>query len=169
MEQVRSAGVEDLPRLGALAAMAVAELGRHRGAPQLIGAWADADLTGALGAALDDPTASVWAGCVDDVILGVAVGRIGAVVGGGPEPRPQETGAPIGSAPVGRVELIYVEPEARGVGLGEAMLDALVGWFSEQGCSAVDAVALPGVREAKQFFEEAGLVARLIVMHRKLP
>jgi hypothetical protein len=32
----------------------------------------------------------------------------------------------------------------------------------------IDAVALPGMRETKNFFEAAGLVARAIVVHKAL-
>jgi aminoglycoside 6'-N-acetyltransferase I len=51
------------------------------------------------------------------------------------------------TSPVGYLEAIYVEPAARGLGLGKELLDAAIGWASEQGCtefatdSALDDVA----------------------------
>ena len=51
---------------------------------------------------------------------------------------------------VGRIECCYVEPEARQVGVGGALIGGLLDWFSEQGCTDVDAVALPGDRATKQ-------------------
>ena len=64
---------------------------------------------------------------------------------------------------------LYVEPDAREVGVGEALLDAVIGWATAQGCTGIDSVALPGMRDTKNFFESAGMVARAIVVHRKLP
>lgn len=66
------------------------------------------------------------------------------------------------------VEDIYVLPDARGVGVGEAMLDLGLGWADRRGCVAVDALALPGDRDTKNFFETFGLVARAIIVHRRL-
>jgi GNAT superfamily N-acetyltransferase len=60
---------------------------------------------------------------------------------------------------------VFVEEGARGVGLGEAILEDLVAWFADRGCVGVDAPALPGHRQAKNFFEAHGFVARLLVMH----
>ena len=65
------------------------------------------------------------------------------------------------------VDDLYVEPEARGVGVGEAMMDARPRLGGERGCVGVDALALPGNRATKNFFETFGLVARAIVVHRR--
>ena len=63
---------------------------------------------------------------------------------------------------------LYVEPEARGVGLGEAIMNHLVAWATDEGCFGVDSQALPGDRHTKNFFESFGLVARSLVVHRDL-
>lgn len=73
-----------------------------------------------------------------------------------------------GEAPVGRLELLYVEPEARGVGLGEVLVKEAASWAAGRGACGLDAVVLPGAREAKNFLESSGFVARLIVMHRAI-
>lgn len=73
-----------------------------------------------------------------------------------------------GAAPLGRIDTLYVEPGARSVGVGEAMLDRLVAWLDERGCGGVDGLALPGDRATKSFWEDAGFKARLLVMHRRL-
>ena len=85
-------------------------------------------------------------------------------------------GAPVGLAEICAVslngvrvavfEVLYVEPEARGVGVGEALVDQATAWAVEQGCDGSDVVVLPGSRATKSFLEGAGFKARLIVMHR---
>jgi GNAT superfamily N-acetyltransferase len=74
-------------------------------------------------------------------------------------------GAPV---PSGRIECVYVEAEARGVGVGTALMDAMVAWCAAQGCGDVDALALPGDRPSKQRLEAAGFTARLLTLNRLL-
>ena len=69
---------------------------------------------------------------------------------------------------LGVVSDLYVEPPARSVGLGELLMDDLVAWCTTEGCVGVDSLALPGDRATKNFFESFGLVARAIVVHRRL-
>ena len=61
---------------------------------------------------------------------------------------------------LGVIDEIYVEPEARAVGVGELLVERLVAFCVEAGCAGVDAAALPGDRQAKNFFERAGFTAR---------
>lgn len=103
--------------------------------------------------ALDDIDRLVVIGTLDDVEVGFALARYEVV----------------GLTPIGKVEAIYVEPEGRQVGVGEAMVGAITEWCHHRGCRGVDAPALPGSRPAKAFFEDNGFVARLLVMHRRLP
>ena len=67
---------------------------------------------------------------------------------------------------LGVIEEIYVETEARAVGVGELLVERLVAFCVDAGCVGVDAAALPGHRQAKNFFERAGFTARLLVMHK---
>ncbi len=50
--------------------------------------------------------------------------------------------------------------------MGEQVARELVDFCVASGCTGVDATALPGHREAKNFFERAGFSARSLVMHR---
>ncbi|MGE0881854.1 MAG: GNAT family N-acetyltransferase [Acidimicrobiia bacterium] len=106
-----------------------------------------------LGAAVDDPVNLVLVGVLDDVVVGYCMTRIETL----------STGTRLG-----RLSELYVEPEAREVGVGEAMLGFVVGWCREHGCVGIDSVVLPGLRSSKNFFETAGFVARAIVVHHSL-
>lgn len=68
-------------------------------------------------------------------------------------------------AQIGRIRLIYTEPEARGVGIGHEMLEAAQTQLRARGISHFDAPVGPGQREAKNFFEGHGFAARSIIMH----
>lgn len=104
--------------------------------------------------ALADPGRAVWVGTVESQVVAYGLGHVERLDEG-----------PLH----GVLDELYVEPEARGVGVGEAVLDALLQWFSAQGCDGVDAMALPGDRAVKSFLEAGGFKARLLVLHRSLP
>jgi GNAT superfamily N-acetyltransferase len=95
----------------------------------------------------------------------VAVGTIdGTVVGYGIVRRERLADGGL----LGVIDEIYVDPGARAVGVGEALMDHLLAWCTAEGCVGVDSLALPGDRATKNFFESFGLVARAIVVHRPL-
>jgi GNAT superfamily N-acetyltransferase len=68
----------------------------------------------------------------------------------------------------GRIECCYVDRDARGVGVGTALMEAAVAWCEASGCVEVDALALPGDRATKQRLEAAGFTARLLTLSRRL-
>lgn len=96
----------------------------------------------------------------------VVVGTVhGVVVGFGVvEIEPLRDGAALG-----RITDLFVESGARSVGVGEAMIGALLEFSGARMCVGVDALALPGHRATKNFFEESGFTARAIMMHRSAP
>jgi GNAT superfamily N-acetyltransferase len=167
MEGVRPAEDGDLARCAELLAAARDAARTQRGGPMALSAppWSsvptgegdgDDDLA-VLGPWKSDGHDGVLlAGLYDGAVVGVGAGRVR--VGGGANPER-----------VGVIDCCYVEPGAREVGVGNALVTALVSWFSERGCTGVDAPALPGDRRTKQLFEAAGLSARLLVLHRRLP
>ena len=147
----------DAGRCGELCQQALDSLQSQRGGPLFarreVGLVAKALLRpGGLARLLADPRRRVLVGTLDGVVVGLAVGKVD----------------PVGEASVGVVDALYVEPGGRGVGVGHAVLHALVDWFASSGCRAVDATALPGDRASKNFFEGVGFKARLITMHRPL-
>ena len=150
----RPAVTTDYQRLAELWGAARAELRGLRGGSVLIGLSERAT-------AGDASFAEYVQGQGHHVVVGALSG---AVVGYGTcRTRPQSEGGPIGS-----IEELYVAMAARHQGVGRAMAKALVNWCVGQGCTGVDALALPGNRAAKSFFEAEGFTARLIVMHRAL-
>lgn len=150
METARPAGPADIEDMARLWAHAVAELDGPRGGRLLAGALSRPDLEGFLAAALDDPDRLFVIGFIDDVPVGLASARI--------ERDRREA--------VADVELIFTEPQARQVGVGESMLEVVAGWSAQHDVVGLDAPALPGNRAAKSFFETQGFQARLLIMHR---
>ena len=106
-----------------------------------------------IGTALDDAATVLLVGTIDGTVVGYGLMTMGAVADG--------SGQAV-------VEEIFVEPEARAVGVGESILGALLEVAKERGALAIQSVALPGDRATKNFFETHGMVARAIIVHRWL-
>jgi GNAT superfamily N-acetyltransferase len=70
-----------------------------------------------------------------------------------------------GGERIGRIQLIYTDPDARGVGVGHEMLTTILETLRSAGIHHFDAPAGPGQRAAKNFFEAHGFAARSIVMY----
>lgn len=97
-------------------------------------------------------------------------------------PEPAATGtqalvAELDGAPVGTltytvepgtwtVVRCFVEPEFRGVGVGDALVEQFLAAARGAGAGRVAGSALPGDRATKNLFERNGLVARLILVER---
>ncbi len=95
-----------------------------------------------------DPTRPMWVGELAGAVVGYLVAST--------------------SGDAGSIDAVYVDPDCRAVGVGGAMMDRALGWFRSAGCTGADALALPGARATKNFFEENGFTARLLVVHRAL-
>lgn len=154
MEEARPATGDDAARLAQLARAAIEELSaerggavwqRHSARPEPVESGFEVDLAaeGTL----------VLVGTIGGSTVGYAV----------VDEQPLLDGAPLAV-----IRDLYVEPDARGVGVGAALMDAIVAWAGERHCVGLDALALPGSRATKNFFESFGLVARAIVVHRDL-
>lgn len=151
----RHATTDDLDALAALAEAAVAEqAGDRGGAVWSVREARTVPAAPSLAADIAADEVLVLVGTIDEVPLGYAVARTEELRDG---------------SLLARVSEVVVDPEARAVGVGEALLDEVVRWAGERGCRGVDALVLPGNRQSKNFFETAGLVARAIVVHRSLP
>ncbi|MCU1503829.1 MAG: hypothetical protein JWM12_3183 [Ilumatobacteraceae bacterium] len=144
-EQVRPATVADAPALAQLEREAREALIEQRGGPQLLAEqppvadWAEL---------IERTDAEVYVGAIDGVILALLeVAYLGEVA---------------------VVRQVYVEPEARELGLGDWMLAAAMDAARGRGCSAVEGTALPGDRNTKNLYERAGVTARKITVWKRL-
>jgi ribosomal protein S18 acetylase RimI-like enzyme len=154
MENARLASAADLAAIEAVADRVAVELAPGRGGELFLaqeaarGSPADR-VTRAL--ARGDAGRAV-VGCYDGVVLGFGLATIETLADG---------------RRLGVIEALAVDPEARGVGIGEAMMNLLLSELREAGCLGADSRALPGDRETKNFFESFGLKARLLVVHQR--
>lgn len=154
MESSRPASAEDIRRVVELAELMRAELAAMRGGELWLArdAWPE-PLADAYGALLTRDDALLLLGAIDDVVIGFSAVVVEQLRSG---------------VRLGVITDLYVEPEAREVGVGEVMAEALVAHCEAFGCIGVDATALPGHRAAKNFFETHGFTARALAMHRRL-
>jgi GNAT superfamily N-acetyltransferase len=154
---VRTASPDDLGPLRRLLAAFVAELTPRRGAALLLepGIETASDLASgdALAAVLADPDRRLTVAGAAGAPVAFVLCRLAASEGGGTR---------------GVIDACYVEPDARGKGLGGQLMGDVLEWFAARGCDGVDSTAFPGDRQAKSFFEAAGFKARMLVMHRPL-
>ncbi len=104
--------------------------------------------------ALEQDDSWLLVGEIDEVVVGFVWITVGAML-----KRAQ-------GSRMGRIRLIYTEPEARGVGVGHAMLETALERFRELGIQHFDAPVGPGQRAAKNFFEGHNFAARSIIMYQ---
>ena len=151
-ESARPASGRDLEVLTVLAAAARAELPERRGGDVAVHLDPQRNDPGArIAFALDDEATVLLVGTIDDTVVGYGLMTLGPVSDGSTQ---------------ANVEEIFVDPGARSVGVGEAILEALLTEASGRGAVAIQSVALPGDRSTKNFFEAHGMVARAIIVHR---
>jgi GNAT superfamily N-acetyltransferase len=154
VEGSRPAVGDDIERIVELAVAMRAELAPMKGGDLWLqrSAWPE-PLDQAYRELLARDDALMVVGTIDDVPLG-----FGAVV-----VETMRSGARLGV-----ITDLFVEEGAREVGIGEAVAERLITFCVERGCVGIDAVALPGHRAAKNFFEEQHFTARMLTMHRRL-
>ena len=154
-ESARPATADDLPAIVALATDLRTHLSAERGGPL----WSTHDALAPpsvhqLAERLANPELATIVGTLDGHVLAYGLAHL--------EPLARGNGL------LGVIDELYVAEPARAVGLGETLLGALVSWCTDAHCVGIDATALPGDRQAKNFFEAAGFKARRLVMHTDL-
>jgi ribosomal protein S18 acetylase RimI-like enzyme len=90
----------------------------------------------------------VYVAVIDDVVVGYLV-------------------ADVGDDSIVRIDQVWVTPEARELGFGDALLEIAIETGRSRGAVAVEGQALPGDRHTKNLYERAGIVARLITTFRR--
>lgn len=152
MESARDAATSDLAAMVAVAERVREERAPARGGALFLvreaGPWPLDDRVLEL---IESTDAVAVVGCYDDVVFGYGLATIEELADG---------------TRLGRLDDLAVDPEARSVGIGEAMMNLVVDRLRAAGCRGVDSRALPGDRETKNFFESFGLKARLLIVHR---
>ncbi|HXW39513.1 MAG TPA: GNAT family N-acetyltransferase, partial [Acidimicrobiales bacterium] len=155
-ESVRVATEGDLVRLVELAGQMVGEMAGQRGAAEAARSGWNGPLDDHLAGWLLPPAGHerhAFAGSVDEQVCGFALAHVDPWAEGSRR---------------GVLDACFVEPAARGVGIGRLLLDASLDWLRGHGCTGVDGAALPGDRSAKNFYEGSAFKARLLTMYRPL-
>ncbi len=151
MERARLASTDDRVACARLLDLALDGARGMRGGPALLGS----ETTASLLERWSGPQAGLFVGEYEGAVvglLGLGLGLSEAVAG----------------RASGLIECCYVEPDARGVGVGSSLMEAAVAWAGNHGCTDLDALALPGDRQTKQRLEAAGFTARLLTLSRRL-
>ena len=154
MESARLATTGDRALIGEFAARARVEMCGKRGGEVLDRLDVDRERPAAsVERLLAHQGGVVVVGCIDDTPVGFGAMLVEVVADGSPH---------------AVVEQIYVEPGARAVGVGESMIELLIDEATKREAVGIEALALPGDRATKNFFETQGMVARAIIVHRRL-
>lgn len=66
------------------------------------------------------------------------------------------------------IHVVHVLPDARGVGLGNMLVEAVIDRLRARGASRIESGAQPGDRALKNLFESHAIVARTIIVGRSL-
>ena len=72
------------------------------------------------------------------------------------------------TGPIAVVDDVYVTPQARELGFGDALLAAALERARTAGCDLLEGSSLPGDRDTKNLYERAGIKARLITVSTPL-
>jgi GNAT superfamily N-acetyltransferase len=158
----RRAKPKDVLAISTLCRMAVDELNPERGGALLVGLpdsgcmGLDPELTALSSGKLENDNYELnyhwFVGVSNDTPVGVAFIRV----------------VKIHNFNIAHVELLYVEKNSRGHGIGSAILQLITKWATRKSCIGIDIPALPGKRETKVFLEANGYKARSILMFKDI-
>lgn len=152
MESARVATEADIDVVESINHRRRVEMADQRGAAMYLAREASTPpVTARLKQSIGADNALVVAGCYDDVVFGYAVADFEQLTDG---------------TTLAVLTDFVVDADARGSGIGEAMMNLLLEEAEAAGCRGIDSVALPGDRETKNFFESFGLKARMLTVHR---
>ena len=149
MEAARLATVDDLGDVAALLNEAYREVGDSKGGEMALRRELRPGpvTVDHIRPDVEDSDCLSLVGTIDDVNVGLALGRLETLRDG---------------ATICEITEIFVLEDARGVGVGEAMLDMAMDWARKRGCFRIESSVLPGNRAGKNFFERAAMVTRML-------
>jgi GNAT superfamily N-acetyltransferase len=147
-ELVRPYATHDLDWMSLCAQQALTSIDQYRGGALAAQRYSDLDMRAAMVSLTDRSDTCVLIGTFDAVPVGFAIA--------------------VEHAPLADVAAIYVDPEARALSIGEALLGEVIDWARGRGLEGITAEALPGDRSTKNFFETFGLVAHRLIVYRSL-
>jgi GNAT superfamily N-acetyltransferase len=152
--EARPARIDETGAIAGLAREARSEALEYRGGERWMATEAAPEpLEDHLAGLIADPEAVLVAGLWDDTVVGYGWARRIVRLDG---------------SPIARIEELFVTPQGRSVGVGEALFDSLMQWARDQELAAIDAFVLPGHREAKNFFETFKMTAHALIVHTQL-
>jgi GNAT superfamily N-acetyltransferase len=147
MESVRPAASTDVDWYVRFESAQRAAAVDQRGGPEMVAAWPTRSAADWM-VLLDNPSAAAFTAELDSQPVGYSIAELrNGVV---------------------QVERIFVEFGFRELGLGDAMLEALMAWGLSRNAHAIEALALPGDRETKNMFERYGVKARALIVRAPL-
>ncbi|HXY42968.1 MAG TPA: GNAT family N-acetyltransferase [Acidimicrobiales bacterium] len=150
----RPADADDIPALAQLLSEASMAVATERGGLDFLAREGVAPpLEDQLELWLADPATYLVVGTAEGVTLAMALCRLETLRDG---------------ERLARLEFLWVDAGVRQIGLGAELMELVVDWAQDNGAGSLDAFALPGNRDAKNFLESAGFSARLLVMNRRL-
>ena len=97
---------------------------------------------------LSDGSVKIFVAGTNEVVMGYLVARLGEAKSGA----------------MATIEQVFVTKDVRNLGIGDALVTAVIAWARTESLVALDGFALPGDRETKNLYERSGLVARLITV-----
>ena len=151
MESARLALAADVPQIEAINSRRRDEVRSERGGTLFLRREAGPEPIGPAITTAIAEGAIVVVGCYDDVVFGYGLALVEELLDG---------------TKLARLTDFVVDAEARKSGIGEAMMNLIIGEATAAGCIGIDSVALPGDRHTKNFFESFGLKARMLTVHR---
>ena len=137
---VRPATPDDAAQIALLSDEARDWLADQRGGPR----WCRDHPAGAW----EQPGAIVHVAHIGDLIVGYVVATV--------------------DRDLARIDEVYVTPEARELGFGDALLEVTIAAARAAGARTLDGESLPGDRDTKNLYERAGIKARLITVSTTL-
>jgi GNAT superfamily N-acetyltransferase len=141
---VRRAVGDDLAQLMFLEDEARSALLDQRGGPR----WLETHAVRGEGWSAVLERSRVWVAVLDDVLMGYIVLST--------------------DRSVATIDEVYVSPDAREVGFGDALLESAIESARAGGARLLEGEALPGDRDTKNLYERAGIKARLITVSTEL-